>query len=337
MNCKRIGKYTVEFETPPSIIGYASVGSKKEAEGPLSEFFDIIEVDTSFGQSSWEKAESEMQKVVLDKAIFKGKVKKSQISFIFAGDLINQCTVSSFAHRSDDIPYIGIYGACSNMAESLILSAMTIDGGYSNCSVAITSSHFCSAERQYRFPLEYGGQRPQTSQWTVTGSGAIILGNHNHEKPYIAYATTGKIVDWGIKDANNMGAAMAPAAYDTLSNFFVDTSTKPSDYDLIVTGDLGKIGANLLKKLFEKDQVDLTENYTDCGKMIFDDTQDAHAGGSGCGCSASVLCSYILKNMENRTYKNVIFAATGALLSTTSSLQGETIPAICHLVNIKID
>lgn len=336
MNNKRIGKYTVKFEQPPSILGYASVVSKKEGEGPLADLFDVVEPDTSFGQSSWEKAESQMQKIAMDKAIFKAGIDKKSVSYIFAGDLINQCTVSTFAHRLDEIPFMGIYGACSTMSESLIFSAMSIDGGFSDYSISTTSSHFCTAERQYRFPLEYGGQRPPTSQWTVTGSGAVILGEHDKEKPYIAYATTGRIVDFGVKDANNMGAAMAPAACDTFVNFFKDTNTKPDDYDLIITGDLGKIGSQLLLKLLLKENIDISKNHDDCGKMIFDDTQDVHAGGSGCGCSASVLCSYILKNMENKTFKNVLFGATGALLSTTSSLQGESIPSICHIVNFKI-
>ncbi|MFI3115940.1 MAG: stage V sporulation protein AD [Clostridia bacterium] len=337
MNTKRIGKNTIEFKNPPSIHGYASVVSKKESQGPLADLFDVIENDTTFGQQSWEKAESEMQKIAFNKVLTKALVKKSDISYVFAGDLINQCTVSAFAHRDSGLPFMGVYGACSNMAHTLTLASMAIDGGFANYATAITSSHFCSAERQYRFPLEYGGQRPPTSQWTVTGSGAVILGEFTKSKPYIAYATTGKIVDLGVTDANNMGAAMAPAAYDTLSNFFKDTNTKPSDYDLIITGDLGKVGSDILKNLFERDGVDISKNHDDCGKIIFDDTQDVHAGGSGCGCSASVLCSYILKSMEDRTFKNVLFGATGALLSTTSSLQGESIPSICHLVNLKID
>lgn len=333
----RVGKYTIKFENKPSILGYASVVSKKEGEGPLSDLFDVINDDTSFGRESWEKAESEMQKQTLHKAIEKAKLKTDDINLIFAGDLLNQCISSSFSNRETLIPYIGVYGACSNMAETMLLAAMTIDANYSRYSVAMTSSHFCTAERQYRFPLEYGGQRPQTSQWTVTGSGAIVLGEYETDKPYIAYATVGKITDYGVKDANNMGGAMAPSAYDTLTNFFSDTNTKPSDYDLVITGDLGKVGSAILKKLFLKDDIDISSVYDDCGLMIFEGTQDVNAGGSGCGCSASVLCSYILKCMIDKTYKNVIFAGTGALLSTTSIQQGESIPCICHLINIKID
>lgn len=334
---KRIGNYTIKFENPPSILGYASVVSKKESQGPLADLFDVVNEDTSFGQSSWEKAESKMQKIASKKALEKSSIKSTDLNYICAGDLLNQCIGSSFANRDSKIPYIGVYGACSNMALTLTMSAMAIDGGFANNTLSLTSSHFCAAERQYRFPLEYGGQRPQTSQWTVTGAGAVVLGEFNSKKPYIAYATTGRIVDLGVKDANNMGAAMAPSAFDTISNFFNDTNTKPSDYDLIITGDLGKIGSKLLIKLFDKVSVDISKNHDDCGKMIFEQTQDVHAGGSGCGCSASVLCSYILKNMENGTFKNIIFAATGALLSTTSTLQGESIPSVCHLINLKID
>lgn len=333
----RIGKQTIIFKNKPSIISYASVVSKKESGGPLCDLFDIVVEDTAFGQNSWEKAESQMQQLAFSKALEKGNISNSEINFVFAGDLLNQCTASSFAFRDSDLPYMGIYGACSSMAETLIFSAMTVDGNFSNISSSIVSSHFCSAERQYRFPLEYGGQRPQTSQWTVTGCGCTLVSKNTKDKPYIAYATTGKIVDMGIKDANNMGGAMAPSAYDTITTFLSDTNTKPEDYDLIITGDLGLVGSSLLKKLFLKDGIDISKNYDDCGKMIYDGEQHVHAGGSGCGCSASVLCSYILKSMEEKTFKNVLFCATGALLSTTTSLQGESIPSICHLVNLKID
>lgn len=333
----RIGKYTIKFLNKPTILSYSSVVSKKESEGPLADLFDIISTDTSFGCQSWEQAECQMQKQAWHKALEKASLTNKDINFTFAGDLLNQCIGSSFSHRDTLVPYLGVYGACSNMAETLLLASMTIDSSYANHSVAMTSSHFCTAERQYRFPLGYGGQRPQTSQWTVTGSGCVVLGKPSSKNlPYIEYATAGKIIDYGIKDANNMGGAMAPAAYDTLSNFFKDTKTKPSDYDLIVTGDLGKVGSGILKKLFAKDGIDIAPFYDDCGLMIFSSDQDVHSGGSGCGCSASVLCSYILKCMLDGIYKNVVFAGTGALLSTTSMQQGESIPCICHLVNIKI-
>lgn len=337
MNTKRIGKYTLKFDSKPSILSHASVASKKESQGPLADMFDVINDDTTFGQTSWEKAESQMQKLAFHKALEKCELNLTDVDFIFAGDLLNQCVSSSFASRESQIPFMGVYGACSSMAETLILSSIMVDGGFATNTCAITSSHFCTAERQYRFPLEYGGQRPPYSQWTVTGSGCAIISDNQPNLPYIAYATCGKITDFGITDANNMGAAMAPSAYDTLTNFFADTNTKPTDYDLIVTGDLGKVGSDILKKLFAKDGVDISKTYDDCGLMIYDATQDVHAGGSGCGCSASVLCSYILNNMCNKTFKNVIFAGTGALLSPTTVLQGESIPSICHVVNIKID
>lgn len=337
MNTNRIGNFTLEFHSKPSILSYASVASKKESQGPLADMFDVINEDTTFGQASWEKAESQMQKLAFHKALEKCQLNLTDIDFIFAGDLLNQCIGSSFASRESQIPFLGVYGACSSMAETITLACMAVDGGFSTNSCAMTSSHFCTAERQYRFPLEYGGQRPPYSQWTVTGSGCLIITDSQPNLPYIKYATCGKITDFGIKDANNMGAAMAPAAYDTLTNFFADTNSKPQDYDLIVTGDLGKVGSDILKKLFKKDGVDISKTYDDCGLMIFDATQDIHAGGSGCGCSATVLCSYILNNMSNKTFKNVIFAGTGALLSPTTVLQGESIPSICHVVNIKID
>lgn len=275
-----------------------------------------------------------MQKMALNKALDKAKLPPSSIEFIFAGDLLNQCIGTSFSLRDMNIPFFGLYGACSTMAESLALAAMTIDGGFADCTAAVTSSHYCSAERQYRFPLEYGGQRTPTAQWTVTGSGALIL-TAEGPGPFIKHITCGKIVDQGIKDQNNMGAAMAPAAYSTLSAHFNDLSKKPSDYDLIVTGDLGMLGAEILIDFFKNDGIDLSHNYNDCGLMIFSrDAQDVHAGGSGCGCSASVLSGYLLNGMRDGRWKNILFAATGALLSPTSVQQGESIPSICYAVAI---
>lgn len=333
----RIGKSTIEFETKPRILEYASVVSKKESKGPLSDMFDIINDDTSFGESSWEKAESKMQQLAFSKALQKANLSSKDIDLMFAGDLLNQCIGSSFASRDNDIAYMGVYGACSNMAETLILSSLSIEGKITTNSVALTSSHFCTAERQYRFPLEYGGIRPQTAQWTVTGAGCCIVSANGSESPYIKYATIGKIIDYGVTDANNMGAAMAPAAFDTIKSFFEDTNTTLSDYDLIITGDLGSVGSNLLYQLFEKNGIDIKNKHRDCGLLIYNDKQDVHAGGSGCGCSASVLCSYILKSINDNLYKNVVFVATGALLSTTSIQQGESIPSIAHLINIKKD
>lgn len=306
----------------------------KEGDGPLRDSFDYINEDSYFGEKTWEKAESTMQKMALNKALEKAKLPPSNVEFIFAGDLLNQCIGTSFSLRDMNIPFFGLYGACSTMAESLALAAMTIDGGFADCTAAVTSSHYCSAERQYRFPLEYGGQRTPTAQWTVTGSGALIL-TAEGPGPYIKHITCGKIVDQGIKDQNNMGAAMAPAAYSTLSAHFADLSKKPSDYDLIVTGDLGMLGAEILIDFFKNDGIDLSHNYNDCGLMIFSrEAQDVHAGGSGCGCSASVLSGYLLNGMRDGRWKNILFAATGALLSPTSVQQGESIPSICYAVAI---
>lgn len=334
---KRIGKYTVITENKPSVLGYASVAGKKESEGPLRDYFDITETDTTFGEETWEKAEAKLQKLSSGLAIEKAGVSKENINYAFAGDLLNQCISSSFGLRDLNIPFLGQYGACSTMAQTIAMASSFVEGEIANMCLAVTSSHFCSAERQYRFPLEYGGQRTPTAQWTVTGSGALVIGHHTENKPYINAFTIGKIMDLGIKDANNMGAAMAPAAADTLLNFLNDTETEVSDYDLIATGDLGFVGAELFCELLEKENIKFTHNYKDCGLLIFDrEKQDVHAGGSGCGCSASVLCSYILKRMEKREYKNILFLATGAMMSPTSTQQGNPIPCIANLINFKI-
>ena len=333
MERKKLGKQTVAFSSPPSMAGQASVVGKKEGDGPLCDYFDHIEQDDSFGEKSWEKAESAMQKLALALALDKAKEPASRMDYLFGGDLLNQCIGTGFAVRGQDIPFYGIYGACSNMAESLSLAAMALDGGFGEWAAAVTSSHFCSAERQYRTPLEYGGQRTPTAQWTVTGAGAVVLSAAG-EGPCVTHITTGKIVDKGIKDANNMGAAMAPAAYDTIRAHLEDTGRKPSHYDLIVTGDLGKLGKEIVLDFFRKDGVELT-NYDDCGTLIFDlEGQDVHCGGSGCGCSAVVLTGYLLEGMKAGRWKNLLFCGTGALLSPTSTQQGESIPGICHAVAI---
>ena len=329
-----MGAQTVHFSNPPSIVGYANVVGKQEGDGPLKDTFDIVNRDSLFGEKTWEKAESQMQKLAIQKALEKCALKPSDLSYIFAGDLLNQCIGTSFALRELEIPFYGLYGACSTMAESLSLASMTIDSGYARYSAAMTSSHFCTAERQYRTPLEYGGQRTPTAQWTATASGAVILGSEGNG-PYITHITTGKIVDWGITDANNMGGAMAPAAYHTLTAHFTDTGHAPSDYDLIVTGDLGVLGKEIVLDFFHRDGLDLTSNYDDCGVLLYDiERQDMHCGGSGCGCSAAVLTGYILNAMRSGRFQKVLFAGTGALLSPTSSMQGESIPGICHAVVI---
>lgn len=332
---KKLGRQTVALQDPPSVIGSASVVGKKEGEGPLAATFDHISQDDTFGERSWEKAESAMQKLALAAALNKAGLSVSGLDYLLAGDLLNQCIGSGFAVRGQDVPFFGLYGACSTMAESLSLAAMLLDGGYGTKIAAMTSSHFCSAERQYRSPLEYGGQRTPTAQWTVTGSGCVILADQG-PGPYVTHVTTGKIVDKGIKDAANMGAAMAPAAYATIAAHFQDTGRKPSDYDLIVTGDLGQLGRDIVADWFHRDGMDL-KNLNDCGTLIYDlEGQDVHCGGSGCGCSAVVLAGMLLNGMAEGRWKRILFCGTGALLSPTSSQQGESIPSICHAVTLDI-
>ena len=331
MTNKKLGRQTAALQDPPSVVGSASVVGKKEGEGPLAATFDHISQDDSFGERTWEKAESAMQKLALAAALNKAGLSVSALDYLLAGDLLNQCIGSGFAVRGQDVPFFGLYGACSTMAESLSLAALLLDGGFGARAAAMTSSHFCSAERQYRTPLEYGGQRTPTAQWTVTGSGCLILAREG-QGPYVTHVTTGKIVDKGIKDAANMGAAMAPAAYSTISAHFQDTGRKPSDYDLIVTGDLGKLGRDIVADWFHRDGMNL-KNLSDCGTLIYDlEGQDVHCGGSGCGCSAVVLAGFLLDGMKQGRWRRILFCGTGALLSPTSSQQGESIPSICHAV-----
>ncbi len=332
---KKIQKRTVAFDEPPSIIASAGIVGPKESEGPLSKDFDRCFSDSMIGQDSWEKAESYLQKRAVELSLIKAHRKPEDIDIIFAGDLLNQCIASSFGIRDMSIPFVGVYGACSTMALSLINAAMYAESVPESTAIAVTSSHFCSAERQYRFPLEYGGVRPPSAQWTVTGAGAAVV-TKMENRPEITSFTVGKIVDMGITDANNMGAAMAPAAADTIKTYLEDTNTKPSDYDMIYTGDLGFVGTELLYKLLNADGITISANHKDCGLMIFDrERQDVHSGGSGCGCSASVLCSHIMKKLLSGELKNILFCATGALLSPTSTQQGESIPSIAHIVNIR--
>ncbi len=329
----RQGKYTLRMDKPPVVKASAAVGGKKESQGPLGSCFDYTTTDTTFGQKSWEAAESSMQHKALELALAKAKLPPDEVDYIFAGDLLNQCTGSTFGLRELGLPFVGLYGACSTMAESLGLAALFVEGGFAHNATAITSSHFCSAERQFRFPLEYGGQRPPSAQWTATAAGAAVVGT-GQQGPLVRAVTFGRMVDLGIKDANNMGAAMAPAAADTLCRFFADTLTAPADYDLIVTGDLGEIGSALLYKLAGNEGYDLHQNHTDCGLMLYDRKTfpQVGAGGSGCGCSASVLCGHLLPRLAGGRLKNLLFVATGALMSTTSSQQGESIPGVAHLV-----
>ncbi|MCL2087047.1 MAG: stage V sporulation protein AD [Oscillospiraceae bacterium] len=329
-----LSKGTIELQSAPSIKSFAAAVGKKEGEGPLKNSFDYIADDITLGGKSFEKSEGLLQQNALRLALKKGELSESDISFSFAGDLLNQCTGSSYGLREFSFPYIGIYGACSNMAETLALAALFIDNGIGTNAVAITSSHFCAAERQYRFPLNYGGVRTATSQWTVTGAGCAIVAAHD-KPPYVKSLTFGSITDMGVKDANNMGAAMAGAAYETISAHLANTGQSIDSFDYIITGDLGEVGSKLLYDLFNRDNIPIKEKHKDCGTMIYDlNQQNVNSGGSGCGCSASVLCGYILQELAQGKMKNVLFTATGALLSPTMTHQGETIPCIAHAVQL---
>lgn len=322
-------------EEPPVITHWASVAGKKESEGPLSHTFDVKCRDTYFGQRTWEQAEKHMQQLALRKLTEKAGIAQSELDLVFSGDLLNQCIGSSFTLRNTGIPHLGLYGACSTMAESLLLAAMTVGGGYADRVVAMTSSHFASSERQYRFPLGYGGQRTPTSQWTVTGSGAALV-QRSGSGPRITACTIGTVTDLGIQDANNMGCAMAPAAYQTIQAHMADFHCAPTDFDLIVTGDLGQLGKEMLLELAKRDGLPLGGRLTDCGTLVFDNTkQDVHSGGSGCGCSAITLCGYLLDRLHTGKLKKILFCGTGALLSPTSTQQGLPIPGVCHAVCIE--
>lgn len=323
------------MDSPPSIHSYAAITGRKEGAGPLGKYFDEVYEDVYFGQQTWEKAESELQRLTVLKALEKGGMKPEDVNYLFAGDLINQCTSTSYGLRDLEIPLLCVYGACSTMSESLLLASLMTDSGIGGVVAAVTSSHFCSAERQFRFPLSYGGVRTPTAQWTCTASGAAILCPHTDRGPYVKAVTIGKIVDYGVTDANNMGAAMAPAAAYVISTHLRDRGLTPDDFDLIITGDLGRVGGSLLIELLKEENINISSRYKDCGTMMFDfDKQDVHAGGSGCGCSASVLCGYFLDLLRKGELKNILFCATGALMSTTISQQGESIPSISHAVHI---
>jgi stage V sporulation protein AD len=334
---KRVGKQTVQIQSKPRIISTTSIVGPKEGMGPFKDYFDIILDDDTNGKDSYEKAESSMLYDAIAETIKKSGLDESSINYLLAGDLLNQLASANFAARDINIPFIGLYGACSTMSQSLSVGAMFMDGGFADYVVAATSSHFSAAERQFRFPLEYGSQRSETAQWTVTGAGAMLLGKEGNF-PYVSYVTTGKVKDYGIKDASNMGAAMAPAAVDTISAHLKDLNRDPSYYDLIATGDLGKVGRNITENLLKEYGFNLEKNYIDCGEEIFfNDEQKTNSGGSGCGCSAVVSCGYIYKNMLKGKLKRVLLISTGALLSTTSSLQGESIPGIAHAVSIEME
>ena len=331
----KIGKQTIRFNNPPTISDCACIVGPKEAQGPLAKYFDQTLEDEFWGEKTWEKAESKIIKETVNMVIAKSGIPSNEIDCLFAGDLLNQCISSSFGLREANIPFFGVFGACSTFVESLSLGAIAIEG-FANHVLCATSSHFCSAEKQFRFPLELGNQRPPTSQWTVTGSGAAIL-SKNGNGPYITHITPGKIVDMGIKDANNMGAAMAPSFGDTLITHFLDTGRNPSYYDAIISGDLGYIGKEIAIDIAKSQGYNIKSNYNDCGVMIFDkNKQDTHSGGSGCACCGTVFSGYLFKQLREKKLKKILLIATGALMNSTSSQQGESIPGIAHAISIEI-
>ena len=326
----QLGTQSIQFDKPPYIIGSSSIVGTKEGEGPLGGLFDVVGKDDQFGEDTWEAAESTLQKEAAVLAIGKAGLEKKDIRYIFGGDLLGQSIATTFGIMELNIPLFGLYGACSTAGESLSLAAMAVAAGYGEQVLAVTSSHFASAEKQFRFPLEYASQKPLSSNWTVTGSGAFVVGT-KRTKVRITGITPGKVVDYGIKDSLNMGAAMAPAACDTIYQNLVDFGRTPQDYDKIVTGDLGYVGQEILIKLLKEKGFDISSQHMDCGIEIFDrESQNTNSGGSGCGCSAVTLSAHILPQLEKGAYKRVLFVPTGALLSTVSFNEGQTVPGIAH-------
>ena len=328
-----LGKQSLQFMNKPYIIGSGSIVGSKEAEGPMGQLFDKIGYDDKFGADTWEDAESSLQKEALEIALGKAGLKKADLQLVFAGDLLGQSIASSFGLSGYQLPHVGLYGACSTCGLSLTMGSMAVAGGFVEKAGCITSSHFASAEKEFRFPLAYGNQRPKSATWTVTGSGAFLLSAQpgSRVRAVVEGATIGKIVDYGLKDSMNMGACMAPAAADSIRQHLSDFGRTPGDYDKIITGDLGSVGQQLLFELLSKDGIDIAKQHMDCGMEIFDSTkQNTNAGGSGCGCSAVILSAYILKKIEEGVWKRVLFMPTGALLSKTSFNEGQTIPGIAH-------
>lgn len=340
---QKLGSGSLCFSKAPFIISTASVVGKKEGEGPLKDYFDVIGSDEKFGEENWEAAESALQKSALSLTLSKINRKSEDVRYLFAGDLLGQTIASSFGLKEFEIPLFGLYGACSTCGESLSLAAMNVAAGYADCVAAVTSSHFASAEKQFRFPLEYANQRPKSATWTVTGSGAFLLATEEKAKQWetkpiakITGVTTGKIVDFGIKDSMNMGAAMAPAACDLIYQHFQDFNSTPEDYDHIITGDLGTVGSEILVDLLNEKGYDISSVHEDCGVKIFDgENQGTGAGGSGCGCSAVTLSGYYLKHLQEKRINKILFVPTGALLSTVSFNEGQTVPGIAHGVVIE--
>ena len=333
---KKRGAHSYVLPSRPRIRSYASIAGQKEASGPLGHTFDETFTDDTLGQKSWERAEAKMLERAADLALSKAKVYADGVNVFLGGDLLNQIVSSGYTARQLGIPFLGLYGACSTMAESLLLGAMLIDGGFADTALCATCSHFSTAERQYRFPLELGNQRTPTAQWTVTGAGATLLGRESLLPLCIESVTIGSVWDLKQTDANNMGAAMAPAAMQTLKSHLDDLHRIPEDYDLIVTGDLGRVGYDLMKLLCRKEGIELDQRYIDCGCEIFDVSQDVHSGGSGCGCSAVSLNGWLLGRMLKGEIRKMLFLATGALMSPTMSQQGESIPGVAHAVSLEV-
>ncbi len=325
---------TVKFKNTPAIIGSYSIVGPKEGKGNFGKYFNQVIENDSFGEKSYERAEKKMLECAINGAIEDAKIKPNDVNLLLSGDLLNQIISSSYAARNFNFAFLGLFGACSTMAESMAIGASLVDGGLFETVCCSTGSHFSTAERQFRFPLELGNQRPPTSQWTVTGAGACIITAHG-QGPKITMATFGKVIDFGVNDVNDMGAVMAPAAMNTMLAHFRDTNSTPDDYDLIVTGDLGKLGSEILVDLMEDEGIKLGLNYNDCGQMYFTRNQNTLSGGSGCGCSATVFNSFIMKKLREGGYRRVLFMPTGALMSPTASQQGETIPAICHAIVVE--
>ena len=333
---KKIGTQTYKLDNPVTILATSSIVGKKESDGPLAKYFDVCLEDEFYGEKTWEKAESKLIKTAIETAIKKAGVSVADIDVLFGGDLLNQCISSSFGIRDFEIPFLGIFGACSTFVEGLLLSSIFLDSGAGNYAVAATSSHFCSAEKQFRFPLELGNQRPPTSQWTVTGGASAVVAK-NGIGPYITHITPGIIVDKGIKDANNIGSAMAPAAISTIITHLKDTGRAPTYYDAIITGDLGHVGKEIVLELCKAEGYQLSSIYNDCGVLMFDkEKQDTHSGGSGCACCGTVFSGYFYKQLKEKKIKRLLLVATGALMNSTSSQQGESIPGIAHAVSIEI-
>lgn len=334
----RIGKQSIQLENTPKLLNTASIVGPKEMQGPLSMYFDAHTDDIFFGEKTFEKAESKLMKTCINNLLSKVPTDSASVDYIFAGDLLNQCISSGYCVRDLGIPFFGLYGACSTFCESMMLASLFINAGYGKKIIAATSSHFCSAERQFRMPLEHGNQMSTTAQCTVTGSGAAMLvpKDISIQSPYVTYVTPGKIIDLGIKDMANMGAAMAPAAFNTIATHLTDTGRKAEYYDAIITGDLGTLGSEVLVDLFRQEGVDISQIHQDCGAIIYDLVeQDVKCGGSGCGCMASVFSSYFFEQLKTKKLNRVLVVATGALMSPIACQQGESIPSIAHAVAIE--